>query len=74
VDFVLAKGEVAVEVKGASRVDNSEFRSLKAFVADYRPRKAFLVCNETAPRLHEGIRVLPWREFLQMLWNGDVLS
>ncbi len=74
VDFVLARGEVAIEVKGSSRVDSREFRSLAAFVADYRPRKAYMVCNESAPRLHEGIHVLPWRHFLQSLWNGKVLA
>jgi predicted AAA+ superfamily ATPase len=74
VDFVLGDGEVAVEVKGTSRVDPSDFRSLRAFVEDNRPRHAILVCNESAPRLVEGIEVLPWREFLARLWGGGVLS
>jgi len=74
VDFVLGDGEAAVEVKGTSRVDPSDLRSLRAFVADHRPRHAILVCNERAPRLVEGIEVLPWREFLARLWGGRVLS
>jgi predicted AAA+ superfamily ATPase len=74
VDFVLGDGEVAVEVKGSSRIDATDLRSLRAFVADHRPRRAILVCNERAPRLVEGIDVLPWREFLVRLWAGRVLS
>jgi predicted AAA+ superfamily ATPase len=74
VDFVLGDGEVAVEVKGTSRVDPSDFRSLHAFIADNRPRHAILVCNERAPRLVDGIEVLPWREFLARLWDGRILS
>ena len=74
VDFVLGDGEVAVEVKGTSRVDPSDLRSLRAFVADHRPRHAILVCNERVPRLVEGVEVLPWREFLARLWGGRVLS
>src|SRR6185295_19192573 len=74
VDFVLGDGEVAVEVKGTSRVDPADFRSLRAFVADNRPRHAILVCNERAPRLVEGIEILPWREFLARLWGGRILS
>jgi uncharacterized protein len=74
VDFVLGDGEVAVEVKGSSRVDSSDFRSLRAFVEDNHPRHAILVCNERTPRLAEGIEVLPWREFLTRLWNGQILS
>ena len=74
VDFVLGDGEVAVEVKGTSRVDPSDLRSLRTFVADHRPRHAILVCNERAPRLVEGIEILPWREFLARLWGGRILS
>ncbi len=74
VDFVLGDGEVAVEVKGTSRVDPSDFRSLRAFIEDNRPHHAILVCNERAPRVVEGIEVLPWREFLARLWDGHILS
>jgi predicted AAA+ superfamily ATPase len=74
VDFVLGDGEVAVEVKGTSRVDSSDLRSLRAFVEDHHPRHAIVVCNERAARLVEGIEILPWREFLARLWNGRLLS
>jgi predicted AAA+ superfamily ATPase len=74
VDFVLGDGEVAVEVKGTSRVDPSDLRSLRAFVEDNRPRRAILVCNERAPRRVEGIELLPWRDFLSRLWGGGVVS
>jgi predicted AAA+ superfamily ATPase len=74
VDFILGSGEVAIEVKGTSRVDNAGLRSLKTFIQEYRPTRAFVVCNERAPRMHEDIRILPWRDFLKMLWNGEVIS
>jgi uncharacterized protein len=74
VDFVLGQGEVAVEVKGASRIDNTDLRPLRAFIQEYHPARAFVVCNERTPRMHEDIRILPWRDFLKMLWNGEVIS
>jgi predicted AAA+ superfamily ATPase len=73
VDFILGQGEVAIEVKGTSRVDNADLRPLKTFIQEYRPARAFVVCNEGAPRVHEHIRILPWRDFLNMLWNGEVM-
>ncbi len=73
VDFVLGGGEIAVEVKGSQRIDASDLRGLKAFVDEHSPRKALVVCNERAPRLHDGIRILPWRDFLSMLWAGEIL-
>jgi len=74
VDFILGRGEVAIEVKGTSRVDNPAFRSLRAFVADHRPRRALMVCNERSPRMHDGVEVLPWRDFLARLWGGQILA
>jgi predicted AAA+ superfamily ATPase len=74
VDFILGKGEVAIEIKGTSRVDNADLRPLKTFIQKYSPARAFVVCNERAPRQYEDIRILPWRDFLKMLWNGEVLS
>jgi predicted AAA+ superfamily ATPase len=74
VDFILGRGEVAIEVKGSSRIDSSDLRPLKAFIQEYRPAQALVVCNERLPRVHEGIRILPWREFLKMLWEGDLIS
>ena len=74
VDFILGGGEVAVEVKGTSRVDSNNLRVLKTFVQEYRPAKALVVCNEGLPRIHEGIHIFPWRDFLKRLWDGAVIS
>jgi predicted AAA+ superfamily ATPase len=74
VDFVLGRGEVAIEVKGAGRLDPADLRPLKAFIGEYRPKKAFVVCNERTPRVHEDIHIMPWRHFLSLLWSGDLIS
>ena len=70
----LGRSEVAIEVKGSSRIDSSDVRPLKAFIQEHRPAQPFVVCNERLPRVHEGIRILPWREFLKMLWEGALIS
>jgi predicted AAA+ superfamily ATPase len=73
VDFVLGDGEVAVEVEGKARVDPADSRSLRAFRAECRPRRAIVVCHAPAPRVQEGLEVLPWRVFLRLLWAGEVI-
>lgn len=73
VDFVLGGGQIAIEVKGSNRVDNRELRSLKAFIEEHAPRKAFVVCNENLERVVGEIRIVPWRTFLQDLWAGEVV-
>jgi len=73
VDFVLGKGEAAIEVKGLSRVDSRDLKSLKAFIEEYSPKKAVLVCNEKEKRVSGKIQIMPWRDFLSELWAGNVL-
>ena len=73
VDFVLGRGEVALEIKGGPRVDNKDVRSLAVFTDEFNPPKSFLVCNEKHERLHGKIRILPWRNFLEMLWDGKII-
>jgi predicted AAA+ superfamily ATPase len=74
VDFILGQGEAAVEVKSASRIDSTDMRPLKTFVQEYNPQKALLVCNEQRPRVHDNIHILPWRDFLHLLWNNEIMS
>ncbi len=73
VDFILAKGEVAIEVKGASRVDYLDVKGLVTFQDEYKPKKAIVVTNERAARIEKGIHFVPWREFLGQLWGGKVI-
>ncbi len=73
VDFILGNGEVAVEVKGTSRVDTRDFNALLAFIDEYSPRHAYIVCNERAKRIHRGVTVIPWREFLHDLWAEKII-
>jgi predicted AAA+ superfamily ATPase len=74
VDFILGRGEVAVEVKGTSRVDARDLTSLITYAGEYSPRLALVVCNEKTRRIQKGITIIPWREFLQDLWSGKILG
>jgi len=74
VDFILGTGEVAIEVKGTSRVDDRDLRGLRLFGETHRPRLAIVVCNETVERVVDGIRIVPWRQFFRELWAGEILS
>lgn len=73
IDFILARGEIAIEIKGANRIDKRDLNALVAFAEEYSPKRNFLVCNEKEKRLHGKIEILPWSNFLQELWAGNVL-
>lgn len=74
VDFILGEGEVAIEVKGQSSVDNRNLRPLKAFMEEYATKEALVVCNEKEERVVGKIRLMPWRTFLEELWGGRIIS
>lgn len=73
INFVLGGGEVAIEVKGATRIDKRDLRPLNAFIEEYSPRKAYVVCNEREERVHGQIRIMPYRNFLRDLWEGKII-
>jgi predicted AAA+ superfamily ATPase len=74
VDFVLDRGKVAIEVKGTQRVDKNNLKGLFAFQEEYSPERAIVVCNEKEKRVHKGIEIMPWRDFLYHLWKGEIFS
>jgi predicted AAA+ superfamily ATPase len=74
VDFILGGGEVAVEVKGTAMIDKRALRPMKSFIELYSPRHAIIVCNESEERIHSGIRIMPWRIFLQKLWQDEIIK
>lgn len=74
VDFILGQGEIAIEVKGSSRVDNRHLRALKAFNEECSPRKSFVVANEKQERIVDNIHILPWSVFLERLWQGQIIQ
>lgn len=73
VDFILGKGEIAIEVKGAGRVDKSSMKGLSVFMEEHSPKRAIIVCNEREKRIHGNIELMPWGDFLSELWEGKIL-
>lgn len=73
VDFVLGKGEVAIEIKGSGQVDKRDIYGLNAFTEAFSSKKSILVCNEKEKRIHGKINMLPWEVFLHELWAGKIL-
>jgi predicted AAA+ superfamily ATPase len=74
VDFILGEKELAVEIKGSSRVHEADLHSLQALIEDGPIKRCCLVCMEREPRTVAGhIQILPWRMFIERLWSGEFL-
>lgn len=72
VDFIVSD-EVAVEVKGKRSLQSSDLKGLRALQEEKKLRQYLLVSLEERRRTVEGIQILPWKLFLEMLWSGKLV-
>jgi predicted AAA+ superfamily ATPase len=74
VDFILGDKQLAIEVKGSTRVHDGDIVSLLALLEDGPVKKCCIVCLEKEPRrIHPAIEIIPWQDFIHRLW-GEGLS
>ena len=69
VDFVLAD-KTAIEVKAKDPVGERDLRGLRALKEESLLKHYVVVSLEPRPRMVSGIRILPWKDFLERLWDG----
>lgn len=73
VDFILGEKDLALEIKGSSRVHDGDLAPLAALLEDGPVKKRVIVCLEETPRrVGGGIEILPWRSFIDKLWAGEL--
>ena len=67
-DFVLAD-KTAIEVKAKDPVGERDLRGLRALKEEALLESYVVVSLEPRPRTVDGIRILPWKTFLERLWD-----
>jgi predicted AAA+ superfamily ATPase len=73
VDLILGDAEVAIEVKASSSVADRT-KGLHLFHEENNCRKSLIISKEPLPRkISSQITVLPWQDFCEKLWAGDIL-
>jgi len=70
VDFIIGD-HTAVEVKASSTVSNDHVKGLRALAEERKLKRYLCVSLAERRRTVGGITVLPWREFLDALWDGE---
>jgi predicted AAA+ superfamily ATPase len=70
VDFIIGD-HTAVEVKAKKTIALQDIKSLKALAEEKKLKRCLCVSLEPRPRKVEGITILPYREFLERLWNEE---
>lgn len=71
VDFVVNE-DVAIEAKTTHNATKDDLKGLRAIGDEGTFRHRILVSDEPRPREVDGISILPWRNFIDRLWSGDL--
>ena len=73
VDFVI-ENKVAIESKTAKNITNKELKGLRTFMEENAVKEYIIVCRELFERTtDDGIRIMPWKSFLDRLWDGQII-
>ncbi len=72
VDFVV--GTLAIEVKAKKAISHRDLKGLMALREETLMAHYVLVSMEPTARQVDGIVILPWREFLDRLWDGEWMT
>ena len=78
VDFILNDKEVALEIKSSSKTALVDCKNLSLVREDGAIKRRILVSFDQQPKILSdrfgAIEILPWREFLQQLWQGLIVA
>lgn len=70
VDFILGE-HTAIEVKAKENVSVQDLKSLRALAEEKKLKRYLCVSLSPRTRTVDGIVVLPYKRFLDSLWNGE---
>jgi predicted AAA+ superfamily ATPase len=73
VDFILGKHEVAIEVKSSNKISSKHLGGIRAFRTEYQVKRSIVVCTENLARINDEIEILPWKLFLDKLWQNEII-
>ncbi|MBL4817905.1 MAG: DUF4143 domain-containing protein, partial [Deltaproteobacteria bacterium] len=72
VDFVIDE-RLAIEVKTSQRISDSDLKGLKALSQEIKFERQMVVCFEKQWRKVKDIEIVPYQQFLQELWSGELI-
>jgi predicted AAA+ superfamily ATPase len=76
VDFILGQLEVAIEAKSSEKIHSDHLAGLRELGNEFPKKlgKRIVVCREKRPRItDDGIEILPFQDFCERLWSGDLI-
>jgi len=73
VDAVIGDAEIAIEMKSSNEVQSKHIKGLKAFAEEHPETRLIIVSMDIAPRIFNGVEVMPATHFLKELWSNRII-
>jgi len=73
VDLLLGD-EIAIEIKSTQNFNPKMLLGLKALKDEKKLKKYFFVSLDSVPRQVDGIEILPYKSFLERLWQNEIVK
>lgn len=73
--YEIGDAETAIEVKGKPHLHGRDTKHLDEFQKEHpHVQQRIVACAEPRPRITaSGIRILPYGDFIQALWNDEII-
>jgi predicted AAA+ superfamily ATPase len=74
VDLIIGNMDLAVECKSSRDVRTNDLKSMRVLIEEMKPRRTVIVSRSMSKRVtEERIQIMPWREFCDELWGGQLI-
>lgn len=71
VDLIIGE-KIAIEIKATERTSSQDFKGLLALSEEKILKRFVLVSRDPLRRKNKIIEILPWLDFLNLLWSGEL--
>jgi uncharacterized protein len=73
VDFIVGD-TIAIEVKATQKVTDKHFKGLKALAEENMCQRYLLISRDKINQYHNNLEALYWKDFLEALWSGKLIT
>ena len=72
VDFIL-NSKIAIEVKATKQIQEKHLKGLKALQEEKILERYIIISQDESYQKENDIEHMPWKLFLEKLWNGEIV-
>lgn len=73
VDLIIGD-DIAIEIKCTDNAQNKHLKGLRVLKEEGICQKYYLVCFDNNHRVNDGIEIIHWQKFIELLWADKLIS